>query len=380
MKIGITCYPTYGGSGAVATELGIALAARGHEVHFITYQQPFRLRGFTPGIFYHEVDVVRYPLFEYPPYDLALAVRIHEVVRDHDLELVHAHYAIPHATSAWIAREMLEDSGSSVQIITTLHGTDITVLGNDRSYAETIAFCIEQSDGVTAVSESLKADTYRELGVAHDIRVIPNFLDCSMYRRRDGTALRSRLAPNGEKLVIHVSNFRPVKRVAEVVDVFARIRRQLPARLLMVGDGPDLAAAAQTARALGVADDVEFLGGQDQVLPLLSASDVFLLPSAQESFGLAALEAMACEVPVVASRVGGLPEVIEDGVSGFLHPLDDLEGMARSALRLLTDGALHHRVAEAGCRTAHERFCDQDIVPMYEAYYEEVLARAPRTR
>jgi len=382
VNVGIVCYASIGGSGVIATELGKALASRGHHVHILSSETPFRLGDYQPGLSFHRVETPSYPLFREPQYLLSLATKIVQVSRDERLDIVHAHYAVPHAAAAYLARQILGTAGHSgvPRVITTLHGTDITVLGNDRSYAETIAFCIEQSDGVTAVSESLKADTYRELGVAHDIRVIPNFLDCSMYRRRDGTALRSRLAPKGEKLVIHVSNFRPVKRVAAVVDVFARIRRQLPARLLMVGDGPDLAAAAQTARALGVADDVEFLGGQDQVLPLLSASDVFLLPSAQESFGLAALEAMACEVPVVASRVGGLPEVIEDGVSGFLHPLDDLEGMARSALRLLTDGALHHRVAEAGCRTAHERFCDQDIVPMYEAYYEEVLARAPRTR
>jgi L-malate glycosyltransferase len=377
VKIGITCYPTYGGSGAVATELGIALAARGHEVHFITYKQPFRLPSFLPRIYFHEVDVGRYPLFEYPPYDLALAVRMHEVVRSHGLDLLHVHYAIPHATSAWIAREMLRETSSDVKVITTLHGTDITLLGSDRSYSETVAFCIEQSDGVTAVSESLKADTYRELGVRHDIRVIPNFLDCSIHRRRDAADLRRTLAPRGEKLLIHVSNFRPVKRVPEVVEIFAAVRRQVDARLLMVGDGPELPEASQLARSLGIAADVEFLGEQDQVVQLLSASDVFLLPSAQESFGLAALEAMACEVPVVASRVGGLPEVIDHGVTGFLHPIDDLAGMAESAVRLLADPELHRRAAQAARQVAHERYCDSKIIPAYEAYYSEILNREP---
>ena len=261
------------------------------------------------------------------------------------------------------------------KVITTLHGTDITLLGSDRSYSETVAFCIEQSDGVTAVSDSLKADTYRELGVRHDIRVIPNFLDCAIHRRRDAADLRRTLAPKGEKLLIHVSNFRPVKRVPEVVEIFAAIRRQVEARLLMVGDGPELPEASQLARSLGTAADVEFLGEQDQVVQLLSASDVFLLPSAQESFGLAALEAMACEVPVVASRVGGLPEVIDHGVTGFLHPVDDLAGMAASAVRLLTDPELHRRAAQAARRVAHERYCDSKIVPVYEAYYAEILER-----
>jgi L-malate glycosyltransferase len=377
MNVGIVCYASIGGSGVIATELGKALASRGHHVHILSSDMPFRLGEYQPGLSFHRVETPSYPLFREPQYLLSLATKIVQVSRDEQLDIVHAHYAVPHAAAAYLARQILATGGhaSVSRVITTLHGTDITLLGNDRSYAETVAFCIEQSDGVTAVSESLKADTYRELGVKRDIRVIPNFLDCSTYRRRDATALRASLAPKGEKLVIHISNFRPVKRVAAVVEIFARVRRQLPARLLMVGDGPDQTAAINTARALGVAADVEFLGGQDQVLPLLSASDVFLLPSAQESFGLAALEAMACEVPVIASRVGGLPEVIDDGVSGFLHDPEDLEGMAKSAVRLLTDAGLHRRVADAACRTAHERFCDEDIVPMYEKYYEEVLNR-----
>ena len=376
MNIGIVCYASVGGSGIIATELGKTLARRGHRVHILSSDTPFRLGEYQPGLSFHRVETPMYPLFHEPQYLLSLANKIVQVSRDEHLDLVHAHYAIPHATAAYLARQILAKHRAGVpRVLTTLHGTDITLLGSDRSYSETVAFCIEQSDGVTAVSESLKADTCRELGITSDIRVIPNFLDCSVHRRREVTALRARLAPAGQKVVIHVSNFRPVKRAAAVVDVFARIRRQLPARLLMVGDGPDLAEASRLVRALGMTDGVQFFGEQDQVSPLLSASDLFLLPSAQESFGLAALEAMACEVPVVASRVGGLPEVVEDGVSGFLHAPGDLDGMARSALRLLTEEPLKQRIAAAALHTACGRFCNGKIVPMYEAYYEEILAR-----
>ena len=377
MNIGIVCYASVGGSGVIATELGKALASRGHQVHILSSDTPFRLGQYQPGLSFHRVETPSYPLFREPQYLLSLATKIVQVSREKRLDIVHAHYAVPHAAAAYLARQILgtADPAGVPRVIATLHGTDITLVGNDPSYAETIAFCIQQADGVTAVSESLKADTYRELGVTCDIKVIPNFLDCAAYQRQDAGAIRARLAPGGEKIVIHVSNFRPVKRVGAVVDLFSRIRRDVPARLLMVGDGPDLAEAKRVARALGVAEDVQFLGEQDQLLPLLSASDVFLLPSAQESFGLAALEAMACGVPVVASRVGGLPEVIEHGVSGFLHALDDLDGMARSAARLLMDAALHQRITEAARRIVHERFCDVKIVPMYEACYEDVLAR-----
>jgi N-acetyl-alpha-D-glucosaminyl L-malate synthase BshA len=377
VKIGIVCYASVGGSGVIATELGKALASRGHRVHLLSSDPPFRLGHYQPGLSFHRVETPGYPLFREPQYVLSLANKIVQVSRAERLDIVHAHYAVPHAAAAYLARQILSTTDHTVvpRVITTLHGTDITVVGSDPSYSETVAFCIQQSDGVTTVSESLKRDTYRELGVASDIRVIPNFLDCSVYRRVDASALRARMAPGGEKIVIHVSNFRPVKRVTAVVEVFARIRREHPARLLMVGDGPDLVQAIGLARTLGVEDDVQFLGEQDQLVALLSASDVFLLPSSQESFGLAALEAMACEVPVVASDAGGLPELIEHGVSGYLHPLDDLEGMAQSALRLVTDERQHHRIAEAARRTAHERFCDVRIVPMYETYYDEVLAR-----
>ena len=403
MNVGIVCYASVGGSGIIATELGKALVSRGHRVHVLSSDTPVRLGEYQPGLSVHRVETPAYPLFREPQYLLSLATKIVQVSRDERLDLVHAHYAVPHAAAAYLARQILSAStegdvrrssfagtsnvrrsGPNVErrtaesavprVITTLHGTDITLLGSDRSYSETIAFCIQQSDGVTAVSNSLRNDTLRELGVTCDIRVIPNFLDCAVHRRRDAAALRASLAPNGEKLIIHVSNFRPVKRVTAVVRIFAAVRPRVASRLLMVGDGPDLPEATRLARALGVADAVEFLGEQDQVVQLLSAADVFVLPSAQESFGLAALEAMACEVPVVASRVGGLSEVIADGVSGFLHPPDDLDGMSQSTVKLLTDDQLHRRAAEASRRIAEEQYCDSKIVPVYESYYEEVLA------
>jgi N-acetyl-alpha-D-glucosaminyl L-malate synthase BshA len=376
MNLGIVCYASVGGSGIIATELGKALALRGHRVHILSSEMPVRLGAFQPGLFFHRVETPSYPLFREPQYLLSLANKIVQVSRDEQLDVVHAHYAIPHATAAYLARQILAATGRAAapRVITTLHGTDITLLGSDRSYSETVAFCIQESDGVTAVSQSLKNDTIRELGITRDIRVIPNFLDCSVYRRFEVGELCERLAPGHQKLLIHVSNFRPVKRTKEVVQIFARIRQDVRARLLMVGDGPDLVDCVALARSLGVSDDVQFLGEQDQVVPLLSAAQVFLLPSSQESFGLAALEAMACEVPTVASRIGGLPELVEDGVSGFLHDPNDLEGMARSAILLLTDEALHQRFAEAARDRAKARFCDSKIVPLYEGYYNETLA------
>jgi N-acetyl-alpha-D-glucosaminyl L-malate synthase BshA len=377
VNIGIICYASIGGSGIVATELGKNLASRGHHVHVLSSETPFRLGDYQPGLSFHRVETPNYPLFREPQYLLALANKIVNVSRDERLDIIHAHYAIPHATAAYLARQILASSPPHrlpPKVITTLHGTDITLLGSDPSYSETVAFCIQQSDGVTAVSESLKADTRRELGVDHEIRVIPNFLDCSVHRRIAVPDLRNRFARPDEKIVIHVSNFRPVKRVAAALEVFGRIRSETRARLLMVGDGPDMGEAVQRTRALGLTNGVHFVGEQDQVLPLLSISDVFLLPSAQESFGLAALEAMACEVPVIASRVGGLPEVITHEENGFLHAPDDLEGMARSAVMVLTDERLHRRVAGAARRTVHQRFCDVKIVPIYEAYYQEILA------
>lgn len=381
MRIGIVCYASVGGSGIIATELGKTLAARGHDVHLISHDTPFRLRDFQPGLTFHRVETPSYPLFRQPQYLLSLANKMVQVARSERLDVLHVHYAIPHATAAYLARQILlaTPSGRVPSVITTLHGTDITLLGNDPSYSETVRFSIDQSDGVTAVSESLKADTYRELTMSKDIRVIPNFLDCSVHRRVEAHPLRERLVPDpGAKIAIHVSNFRPVKRVTAVVEIFARVCSAVPAHLLMVGDGPDLGAATRLVRDLKLEDRVHFLGEQDQVPSLLSAADVFLLPSTQESFGLAALEAMACEVPVVASRVGGLPEVIDHGVTGFLHPLDDVDGMAASAVALLTDADLHSRVAAAALKTVHVKFCAEKIVPVYERYYEEVLAMPQR--
>jgi L-malate glycosyltransferase len=382
MNIGIVCYASVGGSGIVATELAKQLAIRGHRVHILSTDTPVRLGDYLPGLFFHRVETPSYPLFREPQYLLSLANKIVQVAREERLDIVHAHYAIPHATAAYLSKQILASTPSCCvpRVITTLHGTDITLLGSDRSYSEIVAFGIDQSDGVTAVSASLRADTYRELGVSHDIRVIPNFIDCDEHRRADAAPLRSQFGGDGEKLIIHVSNFRPVKRVSAVVEIFARVHKRVPSRLLMVGDGPELAEATRLARTLGISNVVSFLGEQDRVVPLLSVADVFLLPSAQESFGLAALEAMACELPVVASRIGGLPEVVEDGVSGFLHDPDDLQGMADSVVRLCTDDALRKRAAEAGRRIAESRYCDTEIVPIYEAYYQEVLSAPPRIR
>ena len=381
MNVGIVCYPTVGGSGIVATELAKALAQRGHEVRLISTEMPFRVPDFQVGLVFHAVQTPGYPLFREPQHLLSLANKIVQVSREHRLDVIHAHYAIPHAAAAYLARQILANTaGARVpRVITTLHGTDVTLIGSDSSYSETAAFCIDQSDGVTAVSESLRADTYRQLPVRADIRVIPNFLDCDIHRRSEDPALRARFAGGDDavRLVMHVSNFRPVKRVDAVIDVFDRIRRRVPSRLLLVGDGPDLDGAVRRARDLGMGDSVVPLGEQEQVVPLLSVADLFLLPSAQESFGLAALEAMACQVPVVASRVGGLPEVIEHGATGFLHDPDDLDGMAASGTALLTDPQRHRAVAAAGLAAVQQRFCVNAIVPRYEALYAEVLAREP---
>jgi L-malate glycosyltransferase len=374
MKIGITCYPTYGGSGAVATELGIALAAQGHEVHFITYEQPFRLPSFLPNVFFHEVNVVRYPLFEYPPYDLALAVRMHEVVREHGLELLHAHYAIPHATSAWIAREMLEENGTGVRIITTLHGTDITLVGQDPSYQPITKFSIERSDGLTAVSEFLKRETFKAFGCTGcDVEVIHNFVDPAVYNReRYRPVLKERFGRD-RAVLMHVSNFRPVKRVRDVVKIFARVKQEIPSVLVMVGDGPERVLAEQEARELGVHRGAFFLGKIDAVAPLLASADLFLLPSQSESFGLSALEALACGVPVVASCAGGLPEVITDGITGVLRPVGDIEAMADAALEILRDRDRWHAMSAAAAADARARFAQDDVVMRYEAFYERTL-------
>ena len=377
MNVGIVCYPSVGGSGVVATELGKALARRGHEVHVISTDTPFRLGEYQDGLSFHQVVTPTYPLFREPQYLLSLANKIVQVARDFRLDIVHAHYAVPHAAAAFMAQQVIAAGGrrAAPRVITTLHGTDITLVGSDPSYSEIVAFSIERSDGVTAVSESLRASTVLELGVQREIRVIPNFLDCEIYRRVDASALRRRFAGDDPqaRIVTHVSNFRPVKRIDAVVDVFDRIRQQVPARLLLVGDGPELATAYRAARQRNISGLVHAVGAQEEVIPLLSASDVFLLPSSQESFGLAALEAMACEVPVVASNVGGLPEVIEHGVSGFLHPPEAHDAMAASALAVLTDSALRQEVAQAARLRVATRFCVEHVVPSYEACYDAVL-------
>jgi N-acetyl-alpha-D-glucosaminyl L-malate synthase BshA len=370
VKIGITCYPTYGGSGALATELGLDLARRGHEVHFITYAMPFRLREYAERVFFHEVDTVsgRYPLFEHYPYTLALASKQHQVALREKLDVLHVHYAIPHATTAWIARQMLGDS-HRIKVITTLHGTDITLVGQEESFHAITKFSIEQSDSVTAVSEFLKEETLRTFGCSGcRIAVIPNFVKLDEYHpveRQDHDGL----CPENHFLLTHISNFREVKRVKDVVRIFARIRRTIPSTLLMIGDGPERTDAERESRELGIDADVRFLGRIDTVAPLLQQSDLFLLPSQSESFGLAALEAMACGVPVVGSRVGGLPELIQDGVSGLLEPPGSVEAMARRAAELLRDPTRHSAMRDATAARARLYAADA-IVPRYEAIYQ----------
>jgi len=374
VKIGITCYPTYGGSGAVATELGIALADRGHEVHFITYRQPFRLPSFLPRIFFHEVDVGRYPLFEFPPYDLALAVRMHEVVKGHGLELLHCHYAIPHAASAWIAREMLRENGEDVHVLTTLHGTDITIVGQDPSFYPITKFSIEKSDRITAVSQYLREETCRAFGCdGPDVEVIHNFIDPDIYDRSRYPALLKNELARSKPILMHVSNFRTVKRVRDVDRIYAEVNRELPSVLVMIGDGPDRPAAEEEARLLGVEHSVSFLGKLDQIAPLLAAADLFLLPSQNESFGLSALEALASGVPVVGSDAGGLPEVVRDGETGILCPVGDVAGMAAASLEILRDPRRWADMSRLAAADARERFARDAIVSKYESLYRDSL-------
>jgi N-acetyl-alpha-D-glucosaminyl L-malate synthase BshA len=377
VNVGIVCYPSVGGSGVVASELGKILARRGHQVHVISTETPFRLGEYQDGLSLHQVVTPTYPLFREPQYLLSLANKIVQVTRAYRLDVVHAHYAVPHAAAAFMAQQVIAatDSRAAPRVITTLHGTDITLVGSDPSYSEIVAFSIERSDAVTAVSESLRASTVSELGVKNEIHVIPNFLDCEMYRRVDAAALQRRFIGDDPKakIVTHMSNFRPVKRIDAVIDVFDRIRQRVPARLLLVGDGPELTTAYRLARQREIAGLIHAVGAQEEVIPLLSASDLFLLPSAQESFGLAALEAMACEVPVVASRIGGLPEVIADGVSGILHPPEEHAAMAESAVALLSDPERHRQIGRAARQRVLDRFCADRVVPMYEACYQSVL-------
>jgi len=370
MKIGITCYPTYGGSGIVATELGLELANRGHEIHFITYANPIRLDPNVPRIHYHEVEVSNYPLFQYPPYSLALASRMADVADNYKLDLLHVHYAIPHSISAMLARQMLAPR-RKLPFITTLHGTDITLVGADPSYFAITKFSIEQSDGVTAISEDLRSNTVKTFGVQNEIRVIHNFVNCDIYfPAGEGDADRS-----AEPLLIHLSNFRPVKRVLDCVRILAEVRKTVDARLLMVGDGPERGPAEHLSMQLGVRDSVDFVGKQNHVERLIRRAHVLLMPSEMESFGLAALEAMACGVVPVGTNVGGVPELITDGVDGCLEAVGDIGRLAARATELLTDPGLHARMAAAARKTALDRFCTKRLIPQYERYYEEVLSR-----
>lgn len=372
MKIGIVCYPTFGGSGVVATELGKALADNGHHVHFITYNQPARLDFFSENLYYHEVAVSKYPLFDYPPYELALASRMVDVVRHEQLDVLHVHYAIPHASAAFMAKQILATYGIHIPVITTLHGTDITLVGNDRTYKPVVTFSINQSDGVTAVSQHLKDDTYRFFEINRDIQVIYNFIDLKRFNLKPRDHFKKAIAPNGEKILVHTSNFRKVKRTRDVVRMFAQINAAIPSKLLMVGDGQDRPDCEQLCRDLGVAENVRFLGKQDAVEEILSISDMFLMPSESESFGLAALEAMACKVPVISSNVGGLPELNIEGQTGFLRDVGDIDGMAERAIYILQDDARLATFKENALARAKE-FDLALILPQYENYYRKVI-------
>ncbi len=378
MKIGITCYPTYGGSGVVATELGIELAQRNHEIHFISYSQPIRLTELNRNIHFHEVDIPNYPLFEYPPYDLALATKMAEVAERYHLDLLHVHYAIPHSVSALLARQMVAASSKrKLPFVTTLHGTDITLVGLDRSYLPVTQFSIQQSDGVTAISQYLKDRTLQEFHITNEIEVIYNFVNCDLYYR-DQSALNRRAqyaAPN-ERILMHLSNFRPVKRVTDVIEIFDRVQKKVPSRLLMVGDGPDRSTAEWMSEQKGIQDKVLFMGKQDAIREKLALADVMIMPSELESFGLAALEGMACEVPSIATRVGGVPEVVVDGETGYLFEVGDVDAMANCAIDLLSDEDRLRALGKKARAYARKKFCAAEIIPQYERFYQRVLDRA----
>lgn len=381
MKIGITCYPTYGGSGVVATELGIELAARGHEVHFISYSQPIRLTEFGPNLHFHEVSVSQYPLFQYPPYDLALATKMAEVADGYKLDLLHVHYAIPHSVSALLAKQMLANARNGTRrklpFVTTLHGTDITLVGLDRSYLPITRFSIEQSDGVTSISKYLRDRTVKEFEVQNPIEVIYNFVNCDLYTRSTKNAdHRADYADPSERILVHLSNFRPVKRVLDVVETFDRVNKQIPSRLLMIGDGPDRSSAEWLVRKKKLQDRVHFLGKQDNVQSKLAISDLMLMPSELESFGLAALEAMACKVPAISTNVGGVPELIDHGKTGFLTPVGDVESMAKYAIEVLSDEKRLREMGELARFEAQTRFCSTEIISKYERFYARVLERS----
>jgi L-malate glycosyltransferase len=374
MNIGIVCYPTYGGSGVVATELGKALALRGHKVHFITYKQPARLDFFTENTFYHEVYVSNYPLFDFPPYETALISHLVDVVKFEKLDILHVHYAIPHASAAIMARQILATEGIHIPVITTLHGTDITLVGKDPSFEPVVRYSINQSDGVTSVSESLRQDTFTHIKVSRDIKVIPNFIDFTRFSKQDRGHFKKAIAPNDEKLIVHTSNFRKVKRIDDAVKVFAEIVKVMPAKLLLIGDGPERVNIEKLCRELQLCNNITFLGKQNQVEEILSVCDLFLMPSETESFGLAALEAMACELPVISSNAGGIPELNVDGQTGYLCEVGDVKRMAEKAIYILSDEDRLKQYKAAALTRAKE-FDINEIVPVYEAYYEEVLEK-----
>ncbi len=375
MRIGITGYPTYGGSGVVATELGMELAARGHDIHFITSAPPIRMKIDDPHIHFHRAEVVSYPLFDHSPYTLSLATEMLQVFEQEKLDLLHVHYAIPHSVSALLARAMA--APRRLPFITTLHGTDITLVGNNRSFLPITRYSIEQSDGVTSISHYLLRRTLEDFDIKRPIEVIPNFVNCDLYQRKPNPKLRAEWAPNGEPILMHLSNFRPVKRILDAIEIFALVREKMPARLVMIGDGPDRAPAEELARKLGVQNDVLFLGQQNEVQEKLSQADLFLLPSRLESFGLAALEAMACETPVIATNVGGLPEVVENGVDGYLVEPGDVKTAGKYAIELLSRADRGREMGQLARVHARKKFCANDVIPKYEAYYEQVLEQRP---
>ncbi len=374
MRIGIVCYPTYGGSGVVATELGLALAAKGHQIHFITYKRPVRLTHFQENVFFHEVNTEEYPLFDYTPYDTTLTSKLVDVIKYEKLDLLHVHYAIPHATVAYLAKQILADEGIHIPVVTTLHGTDITLVGSDRSFAPVVAFSINQSDGVTAVSNHLRQQTCEQLRITREINVIYNFIDFSRFSRLNKEHFRKAIAPEGEKILVHTSNFRKVKRIEDVILTFDIVQQKLPSKLLLVGDGPERPRLERMCRELGLFEHVRFLGKQDAIEEILAVSDIFLIPSANESFGLAALEAMACEVPVISSNAGGLPEVNVHGITGFVADIGDIERMADSALMLLQNEEMLKSFRHNALEQA-KKFDISLILPQYESYYEQVVSR-----
>lgn len=373
MRIGIVCYPTFGGSGVMATELGLALATKGHEIHFITYQQPVRLNVFRPNIYYHEVSVPKYPLFDFPPYETALASSIVNVCINNGLDVLHVHYAIPHASSAYFARQMMRKMGKDIPFITTLHGTDITLVGRDATYAQVVSFSINESAAITAVSNNLKEETMKNFSIEKDIHVIYNFVDQERFKKSDKDHFKKLLAPENERILVHVSNFRKVKRIEDVIQAFALIRKQVPSKLLMIGDGPERQTAEDLCRKLGTCNDIRFLGKQDQLEDILSISDLFILPSQYESFGLAALEAMACGVPVISSNAGGLVEINVDGYSGYLSDVGDVEKMAADAVKIIQDDTTLNEFKQ-NALTQASQFAIEKIVPQYERLYESVIA------